>query len=288
MSIMISAEELNQLLFSESGTQDLVIFDCRFSLADFSLGRNQYLEGHIPGALHLDMEQHLSGEKSEYGGRHPLPSPESFTQTIQQMGVNEQTHIITYDDNRLAGAARLWWLLHYFGHERVQILDGGFQAWCALNLPISQDVPDPGTGDFQHRCRSQDDSDTLTRDYPWLSNHLEDTNLQLIDSREEPRYQGLEEPIDPVAGHIPGALNYPWQGVTDDRGFALPAQAQQERWQKLNREKEVLVYCGSGVTACVNLLSLKLAGIDTAKLYPGSWSDWCSYPDSPKVSSEPE
>ena len=125
-----------------------------------------------------------------------------------------------------------------------------------------------------------------TRDYDWLSAHLGDTRLQLIDSREAPRYQGLEEPIDPVAGHIPGALNYPWQETTDTDGFALPAPQQQARWQDLDPDKETLVYCGSGVTACVNLLSLKLAGYDNARLYPGSWSDWCSYSDSPIATAE--
>ena len=277
MTIMITASELNQRLTAPSAAQQLVIFDCRFSLADFALGRQQYADGHIPNALHLEMEVQLSGDKKPHGGRHPLPTAAQFTASMQTMGVNQHSLIVAYDDNRLAGAARLWWLLQHFGHPHIRILDGGLQAWRAQGLPVSQDTQAPQKGYFQANPRAGQ-----TVDYSWLSAHLKDRNLQLIDSREAPRYQGLEEPIDPVAGHIPGALNYPWQGVTNEQGKALSAGKQQDRWAGLDSEKETVVYCGSGVTACVNLLSLKLAGIEGAKLYPGSWSDWCSYADSPK------
>ncbi|MCB1663116.1 MAG: sulfurtransferase, partial [Pseudomonadales bacterium] len=266
-----------QRLTAPSAAQQLVIFDCRFSLADFALGRQQYADGHIPNALHLEMEVQLSGDKKPHGGRHPLPTAAQFTASMQKMGVNQNSIIVAYDDNRLAGAARLWWLLQHFGHPHIRILDGGLQAWRAQGLPVSQDTQAPQKGYFQANPRAGQ-----TVDYSWLSAHLKDRNLQLIDSREAPRYQGLEEPIDPVAGHIPGALNYPWQGVTNEQGKALSAGKQQDRWAGLDSEKETVVYCGSGVTACVNLLSLKLAGIEGAKLYPGSWSDWCSYADSPK------
>ena len=277
MTIMITASELNQRLTAPSAAQEVVIFDCRFSLADFALGRQQYADGHIPNALHLEMEVQLSGDKKPHGGRHPLPTAAQFTASMQTMGVNQHSLIVAYDDNRLAGAARLWWLLQHFGHPHIRILDGGLQAWRAQGLPVSQDTQAPQKGYFQANPRAGQ-----TVDYSWLSAHLKDRNLQLIDSREAPRYQGLEEPIDPVAGHIPGALNYPWQGVTNEQGKALSAGKQQDRWAGLDSEKETVVYCGSGVTACVNLLSLKLAGIEGAKLYPGSWSDWCSYADSPK------
>ena len=277
MTIMITASELNQRLTAPSAAQEVVIFDCRFSLADFALGRQQYADGHIPNALHLEMEVQLSGDKKPHGGRHPLPTAAQFTASMQTMGVNQHSLIVAYDDNRLAGAARLWWLLQHFGHPHIRILDGGLQAWRAQGLPVSQQTQTPKQGHFQANPRTGQ-----TIDYSWLSAHLKDRNLQLIDSREAPRYQGLEEPIDPVAGHIPGALNYPWQGVTNEQGKALSAGKQQDRWAGLDSEKETVVYCGSGVTACVNLLSLKLAGIEGAKLYPGSWSDWCSYADSPK------
>lgn len=276
MRIMITPNELSRLM-DASADIGLVIFDCRFSLADFALGRQQYDAGHIPNAQHLAMELQLSGDKAQHGGRHPLPSAEQFTQTMQKMGVNRDSLIIAYDDNRLAGAARLWWLLQHFGHQKIQILNGGLKAWEAQGLPISQDAPSVDKGNFQaHPTAGQ------TVNYQWLTAHLQDKTLQLIDSREAPRFQGLEEPIDPVAGHIPRALNYPWQGVTNELGQALSDAEQQERWAGLDKDKQTVVYCGSGVTACVNLLSLKLAGIENAQLYPGSWSDWCSYSDSPK------
>jgi len=277
MTLMISADELNQLISSSARKDELIIFDCRFSLADFTLGPQQFAQGHIPSALHLEMEVQLSGDKKPHGGRHPLPTAEQFTASMQQMGVNQQSLIVAYDDNSLAGAARLWWLLQHFGHQQVRILDGGLKAWEARGLPLSKLTPSTSRGNFQARPTADQ-----TIDYQWLTAHLQDANLQLIDSREARRYQGLEEPIDPVAGHIPGALNYPWQGVTNEQGKALSAGKQQDRWAGLDSEKETVVYCGSGVTACVNLLSLKLAGIEDAKLYPGSWSDWCSYADSPK------
>ncbi len=277
MSIFISAEELNQLLSENSPQQKPAILDCRFSLADFELGRQLYAQAHIPGAQNIDMEQQLAGAKSEHGGRHPLPGADQFSETMQQLGVGGSTMVVAYDDNRLAGAARLWWLLQYFGHKNIRILDGGFKAWTEKGYATSHQSPHPDPGDFEAAA-----SLNQTRDYRWLSSHLQDSDLQLIDSREVARYKGLEEPIDPVAGHIPGALNYPWQEVTNEQGFALPKQIQQQRWQNLDSDKETLVYCGSGVTACVNLLSLTLAGIENAKLYPGSWSDWCSYSDSPK------
>jgi len=278
MNILISVEELNQRMSSPSSKAALVIFDCRFSLADFALGHKQYALGHIPGALHLDMEAQLSGPKTQHGGRHPVPSAQQFTDSMQKMGVNRNSLVIAYDDNRLAGAARLWWLLQHFGHRQIRLLDGGLNAWQAQGMPISQQIATPGKGDFLANSAT-----AQTVDYQWLTAHLQDEQLQLIDSREAPRYQGLEEPVDPIAGHIPGALNYPWQGVTDEQGQALSGDKQRERWAELARDKQTIVYCGSGVTACVNLLSLKLAGIDNAKLYSGSWSDWCSYAGSPKI-----
>lgn len=278
MELLITAEQLNQLISSSSSNEHVVVFDCRFSLADFELGRKQYNNSHIPGAIYLDMETDLAGAKGIHGGRHPLPAESDFEQLMQAAGVNRDTLIIAYDDNRFAGAARLWWLLGYLGHSKVKVLDGGFGAWQAGNLPLVQDIARPDPGDF-----IASPNPDLMVDYRWLENKLHSSDSQLIDSRETPRYEGLEEPIDPVAGHIPGAVNYPWQGMSDERGFALPAADQKLRWQGLEKERETVVYCGSGVTACVNLLSLKLAGIDNAKLYPGSWSDWCSYPDSQKV-----
>lgn len=275
MNLLINSLELNQLLNSDKPP---LLFDCRFSLMDHQWGRQQHQQGHIPGAQYLDMETQLSGAKGAHGGRHPLPSADDFTQLMQRSGVNKDSLVIAYDDNRLAGAARLWWLLQYFGHKNIRVLNGGIKSWLAGGYALTQETASPPPGNFEAQPQA-----TQIRDYTWVSSHLNDPQVQIIDSREPARYQGLEEPIDPVAGHIPGALNYPWVEVSNDQGIAYPDSQQRERWQALDRTKETLVYCGSGITASVNLLALKLAGIEQAKLYPGSWSDWCSYPESPKI-----
>ncbi|PSB20111.1 sulfurtransferase [Phormidesmis priestleyi ULC007] len=250
----------------------VTIVDCRFSLTEPELGRQQYETGHIPGAYYLDLNRDLSSPVARHGGRHPLPDLEDLAAKLSDMGITNSTQVIVYDDSRLAFAARLWWLLRYLGHDRVAVLDGGFQKWRAVGYPISQVQPDRKSGHFIPQPRSQwivdIDAVKARKDLP---------NVALVDSREGERYRGEKEPIDPIAGHIPGAANYPWQDVTDANGFVRSAKEQRDRWSTLQSADEILVYCGSGVTACVNLLSLAIAGIDTGKLYAGSWSDWCSY-----------
>lgn len=277
----ISAEELHQLDLDTT-----IIFDCRFSLANKNKGRSLYLDDHIPNAFHLDMETDLSAENNQttpkllHSGRHPLPDSETFIQKMQQCGVNHNSLVIIYDDNRLAGAARLWWLLKLYGHSRIKILDGSISAWKAACFPTTQETPEESyeiiEGNF-----SADINSELIVDHHWVRAFLGDNKTTLIDSRESPRYLGLEEPIDPIAGHIPGAINSPWQLVTDEAGFVKPYDQQKLIWQHLPISESPVVYCGSGVTACVNLLSLSLSGIDNARLYSGSWSDWCSYPANP-------
>ncbi|TNF06591.1 MAG: sulfurtransferase [Gammaproteobacteria bacterium] len=256
------------------GSDAVVIVDCRFSLADFALGRQQYLEGHIPGAHHLDMETDLSGPKGAYGGRHPLPNPVLFSTRMRECGVNADTLVIAYDDNRMAGASRLWWLMNYFGHGNVRVLNGGIKAWVQHGGSLNQDIPEAQHGNFTATPNPGmvADVEELKRD---------SGNLALIDAREKARFLGQEEPIDPVAGHIPGAMNLPWQSLTRDQGSFLPLEQQQQQWETLGPLDNPVVYCGSGVTACVDLLSLTLTGVPNARLYSGSWSDWCSYPDNP-------
>ncbi|TNE77748.1 MAG: sulfurtransferase [Gammaproteobacteria bacterium] len=266
---------LTPLQLQQSLAENTVVFDCRFSLADFSVGREQYLQGHIPGAYHLDMERDLSGPKGKHGGRHPLPSPEQFDAKMRACGVDSETRVVAYDDNRMAGAARLWWLLRYFGHERVQVLDGGLKGWLAAGGELGTEIPPEKQGFFQAK---PDPSMVLALQ------DLQKADAQpvtLIDAREAPRYRGEQEPIDPVAGHIPGALNLPWIQLTDTEGRFISTEQQHACWQALGKLEKPVVYCGSGVTACVDLLSLALLGRDDAQLYSGSWSDWCSYPDNP-------
>lgn len=250
----------------------VAIVDCRFSLTEPELGRQQYETGHIPGAYYLNLNRDLSSPVARHGGRHPLPDLEDLAAKLSDMGIADSTQVIIYDDSRFAFAARLWWLLRYLGHDRVAVLDGGFQNWRAVGYPVSRVQPDLKTGYFVLHPQTEWIADIKTvkarKDLP---------NIALVDSREGERYRGEKEPIDPISGHIPGAVNYPWQEVTDVNSFAHSAKEQRDRWSTLQSADEILVYCGSGVTACVNLLSLAIADIDTGKLYAGSWSDWCSY-----------
>lgn len=264
MNPIITAEQLKA-----HDNRSLVIFDCRFNLMNKTLGAEQYRHGHIPGAYYLDLETQLSGPVDQHGGRHPLPDSENFTKTLRDAGVNQQSLVVVYDDSRMAYAARAWWLLRYYGHQQVMILDGGYSAWVNSGKPIDKRTPAPKAGNFRASIQAD-----------WTMNRTDILQQQaaitLIDSREAKRYSGEEEPIDPVAGHIPGALNFFWQEVTDEQGFIKAAAFHRAHWSALANKENIVVYCGSGVTACVNLLSLQLAGLK-AKLYPGSWSDWCSY-----------
>lgn len=273
MSELISVQALAQCHENE----DVLVMDCRFALADPAAGESHYRASHIPGSFYLHLDRDLSGEKGPHGGRHPLPTPEAFTATLSALGVNSEppTLVVAYDDSGFAFAARLWWLLRYFGHDRVKVLDGGFHAWREAGLPESAAPPKlAGPGNFVARPRPERVVDArqveAARGQPGVA---------LIDSREAPRFLGLEEPIDPVAGHIQGALNYPWREASRADGTLRSPDEQRGRWGEAAREQDIIVYCGSGVTACVNLLSLAEIGRDDAKLYAGSWSDWCSYPE---------
>lgn len=253
----------------------VAIADCRFNLMQPDAGRQQYQLAHIPGAYYLDLNQDLSSPVQPHGGRHPLPQPETLTKTLRQIGMNSRptpTLLVAYDDSRLAFAARCWWLLHYLGHPQVAVLDGGWSAWTGAGYSTTSDVPLDQTGNFTPHLQPD-----RVVDIHQVKARKELPNVTLVDSRESDRYRGEREPIDPIAGHIPGAVNYPWQDVTTDTGILRAIAEQQQRWATLSANDEVIVYCGSGVTACVNLLSLELAGMTTGKLYAGSWSDWCSY-----------
>lgn len=264
-------------LYTHLNHPQVVIVDCRFSLMQPELGRQQYETAHIPGASYLDLNQDLSGPLAVHGGRHPLPEVEPLTETLNALGIHSEpphgpTLVVAYDDSRLAFAARLWWLLRYLGHDRVAVLDGGFSGWQAMGYPTDRDIPSPQSGRFVPIPQPQ-----KLVDIEAVKQRKAPPQVVLVDSREAERYRGEQEPIDPIAGHIPGALNYPWHAITDAQSRVHPIQQQQQRWVSIKDAEEIIVYCGSGVTACVNLLSLELAGIQTGKLYAGSWSDWCSY-----------
>ncbi|MEM8602319.1 MAG: sulfurtransferase [Cyanobacteria bacterium P01_H01_bin.121] len=252
------------------------IVDCRFALADPQQGRQAYLNSHVPGAVYLDLDADLSSPVQRYGGRHPLPDPEALATKLGAIGIQSgatPTFVVAYDSSRLAFAARLWWLLRYLGHAHVAVLDGGFDQWQQQGQPLSQAIPGPAPVTF-----TPDPQANQVVNYEYVRAVQTSPTACLIDSREGDRYRGEREPIDPIAGHIPGAVNYFWQDVTvAETGLLKPKEFQQQHWSEVQAAHEPIVYCGSGVTACVNLLSLELAGIKTAKLYAGSWSDWCAH-----------
>jgi thiosulfate/3-mercaptopyruvate sulfurtransferase len=225
--------------------------DCRWELGSPGRGRELYLEGHIPGASFLDVEADLSAPPSTPGGRHPLPALEDFAQAAGAAGIGTGVFVVAYDQGMNGGAARLWWLLRHCGHEDVAVLDAGIGAWLGP-LRAGEEAVEPAP--FAVRPRGDD---TIEADE--LESRLEDDRLTIVDARVPERYRGEVEPIDPVAGHIPGARNAPF---ADE----LPAD--------LLEADEIVAYCGSGITAAVVLLRLHQAGRDDAKLYPGSWSDW--------------
>ncbi len=247
-----------------------VIVDCRFSLADPAEGRRLYAAGHLPGAYYLDLNRDLSGPPGTHGGRHPLPDAAALQLTLARCGIGPETEVVAYDASRFAFAARLWWLMRSLGYRPPRLLDGGFQAWEAMGGPLQTDPPPARSADWAPTAFSAYCDIDAVRD-------RQAAGATLVDSREAVRYAGLEEPIDPVAGHIPGAINHPWQAVTDDNGFVRDEQALRRLWGASLEADDLVVYCGSGVTACVNLFALALLGRDDACLYPGSWSDWCSY-----------
>jgi thiosulfate/3-mercaptopyruvate sulfurtransferase len=255
-------------LLAEHGA---VIVDCRFALADPQQGRTLFQGGHVPGACYLDLNEDMSGPVARRGGRHPLPDAAHFAQLLARHGIGPDTPVIAYDDSRFAFAARLWWLMRSLGYRAPRLLDGGYQAFLAvggepaITIEAVQPARAHAPADFSGYCDIAD------------LREAQRAGALLVDSREEKRYQGLEEPIDPVAGHIPGAINRPWQGVTCAAGKALDLPGQREHWGDALESEQIVVYCGSGVTACVNLFSLALLGRDDATLYAGSWSDWCSY-----------
>lgn len=262
----------SEWLSSQLDNPKVTIVDCRFQLADSNWGEEQYQISHIKGAYYLSLDRDLSSKVQRHGGRHPLPDLDLLAQKFAKMGiVHNETLVVAYDDARFAFAARLWWLLRYLGHNSVVLLDGGWNDWLKHDYPVNSAVVEDRAGSFS----PQPHPDWLI-DINAVKSAQNQDHVIIVDSRDRDRYLGLTEPIDPIAGSIPGAVNSPWKQVSDQLGYLKSKQAQQQLWQDYQQGK-IIVYCGSGVTACVNLFSLSLAGINNTKLYPGGWSDWCSY-----------
>lgn len=256
--------------------ENVRIIDCRFDLANPNWGREKYEEEHILHALYFDLNLDLSSPVTEHGGRHPLPNIEEFADKLSQAGIGEHTTVIAYDSQAGAKASRLWWLLNYVGHEKVYILDGGFPAWKENGLHTTPNIPVIARKPFIPEIQEN----MLVTMEDVRGKIRAGANMTLIDSREPKRYAGAEELVDSKAGHIPTAVNYFWKDGILESGHLKNEEEQQGRFQNLDKEKETIVYCGSGVTACPNIVALKLAGFQNVKLYTGSWSDWISYPEN--------
>jgi thiosulfate/3-mercaptopyruvate sulfurtransferase len=250
--------------------RDLRIVDLRWYL-DGRSGRDAYARGHIPGAVFVDLAD-ISGKSG--AGRHPLPSRARFQAAMRAAGVNRGDRVVVYDDASASVAGRLWWLLRVFGHDAAAVLDGGIQAW---GEPLQTREPQPHRGDF------------VARQPDWTSvvtyQQLRDGSASgvLLDARAPSRYRGEEEPIDPRAGHIPGALSAPWQGNVGPDGRYLPPERLRRRFHRLGvrHGEQAVLYCGSGVSTIQNLIALELAGMRGARVYAGSWSDWSRHDDAP-------
>ncbi|XZG69307.1 sulfurtransferase [Chitinibacteraceae bacterium HSL-7] len=274
MHPLISADHLARLL----DQPDVRIVDCRHDLADVSAGARAYEQSHIAGALFMHLDDDLSSRKTGLNGRHPLPDAGALMDRLGALGIDTRTHVVAYDAAGGAMAARLWWLLGWLGHDRVQVLDGGWQGWQAADLPVERGAPVPVATSYQ----GQPDASRVVTVDEVLAN-LESAAFTLVDARSPQRFGGEGETMDPVAGHIPGAYNRFFMDNLQDGRFKA-AERLREEWLALagGLALEHCVHqCGSGVTACHNQLALAVAGLPVGRLYAGSWSEWCSDPARP-------
>ncbi|TFE03037.1 sulfurtransferase [Jeotgalibacillus salarius] len=248
------------------------LIDCRFDLMNPDSGRKLYNENHLPRSVYFGLDQDLSGGKLVHGGRHPLPDMIEFKKKVEEAGISNDQPVVVYDDGEGAFAARAWWLLTYAGHKQVYMLNGGYSEWISRHLPVTNVVRDQQKGRFQ-----LDLQDHLVADTAEIENIVSGKqSALLIDSRNYSRYLGDHEPIDRVPGHIPGAINSEWINSFEN-GWLLDEEMQAKRFSEWDKNQPLIVYCGSGVTACPNFIALKQAGFTNVKLYPGSYSDWVSY-----------
>lgn len=267
---LISPATLNDSLHRP----DWVVVDCRFRLLEPAAAYRDYLVSHIPRALYTHLNDDLSNPPTTDRGRHPLPPPEHLIALFSRLGIDATKQVVVYDDANGAYAARLWWMLRYMGHEAVAVLEGGWPAWIAAGFPTTSGVEQQTETQF---------IGTPRREWLVTLQEVPDQAL-LVDSRDPARYRGEIETIDPVAGHIPGAVNYHFSRNVDQNGRFLAPEVVRTQIETVlgeTRPQQAVFYCGSGVTACMNLLALKHAGLPDGKLYVGSWSEWCADPYRP-------
>jgi thiosulfate/3-mercaptopyruvate sulfurtransferase len=271
---LISAAQLRSYLTDDS----LRIYDCRFSLFDKGKGYSAYLSGHIPGASYVHLENDLSGSTTPRTGRHPIPKVDLFVERLGELGIEYGSKVVIYDEGPSAQAARFWWLLRWVGHESVVVLDGGFKSWQSDGGTVTQGDEGYSPGTYPARPGS-----FKSVDADHVAAVLSGKTGLVVDAREHKRFVGKEEPLDRVAGHIPGSINRPFQSNLEGRNFKS-AERLREEFEELisgSHPHEVIHTCGSGVTACHNLLAMEHCGLAGSKLYVGSWSDWITDPTRP-------
>ena len=273
-STIVSCSELAAHL----NDADRRVFDCRHQLSDPGYGEKAYAAGHLPGAFFMHLDRDLSGLKTGKNGRHPLPDPQQLAAKLGSAGVSQQTQVVVYDDAGGMMAGRLWWLLRWLGHDKVAVLDGGIGQWLKEGRPLSSEVPTSKPADFAVAQR-----DWVVSADDVLAN-IERGEFCVIDARAPDRFRGENETMDQVGGHIPGARNRFFRDNLDADGYFRSAAELRNDYLGLLAGVEpaqVVMQCGSGVTACHNLLAMEIAGLHGAKLYAGSWSEWCSDPARP-------
>jgi thiosulfate/3-mercaptopyruvate sulfurtransferase len=268
-----------EALAAHLGDPGWKIFDCRCSASDPADGERRYREGHLPGARHADLDRVLAAPPGPGTGRHPLPDRDTFAAWLGAEGVGNDTQVVAYDDAGGAFAARLWWLMRWMGHEAAAVLDGGLQAWQAMGGGLETGAA-PAPEPVRFEAGTPRVAAVDTRGVAAIV--LGAREGRLVDARNSQRYHGENEPIDPVAGHIPGAGNLPYPGNLDRQGLFLAPEELRQRFGSLSGDpREVVHYCGSGVTACHNFLAMEHAGLHGSRLYPGSWSEWIRDPARP-------
>ncbi len=276
---LISVDELNKELINPN----LIIIDCSFDLSDPTWGYKNYLNGHIPGAFFADLDKHLSSKVTLNSGRHPLPDEKQFISFCSLLGITFTSQVVLYDTVSGAFAGRLWWLLRSYGHSDVRLLDGGLKAWIDKGYPTDSDKPLSTSTDFEGKF-----SKKLLISTAEMEDIVNNNIYLIIDARSPARYSGEEEPIDAIAGRIPGAINIFHQENLDDNGLFKSPDSLRKIYRSAINEinpENVIVYCGSGVTSCLDLVALSVLGVDNARLYLGSWSEWIRNKAHPIISS---
>ena len=280
LTALVSTEILAQHL----ADPDWVVFDCRHDLTDPARGRADHASSHIPGARFLHLDKDLSSPKTGKNGRHPLPAPLTLVKKLGRAGVDSRKQVVAYDAQGGAMAARLWWLLRWLGHVPVAVLDGGWNQWVAEGRPQTAEIPKP------KRTRFAGKPSKIWVSARYVRAHLDDARTLLLDARAPDRFRGQNETLDPVGGRIPGARNRFYRDNLDANGRFKASETLRQEFSAVlggSSPESVVNYCGSGVSACHNLLAMEYAGLRGARLYPGSWSEWCAAPSRPVETGEP-